>query len=910
MCLSYVCLILVFHVIKSCVNSCGVWSGRVVLICRPDAHMPLPYSPLPLVPLTHSGHAINAALENERVCGAALFLGAIGCFNCFTGCFSRQREDGDEDEDEGEDEDDAGQDEHQLATIPTRSPRLAAVPAPTSIVSPVIENTVPALAIDSPTEDLPAPTPNKCFESTLPFSVAFRRLTNPLPTGRVLTDLSPSLSSSAATSITALDINSRQTSAVVARGTGSSLRMARLRSSPLGSLVTSGFPADAGASSAASSSTDTLNGVDGEEMHQEGDSNTTTTTTCSPLLSDDPNIATEDANINFLNKMKAIHLNSSIPDYYETSSSISSSAYSATLSISTARSISPFALPPPQAPAAFATAAVGLPPPVLGFGYAFCGPPTGIVNAFTARPGLPLPFTWNTNWDVSASMDAGRYIAMDSFTSSVSCPDDAFPPSILLAIEQGSLAPFTSQTHLDTHASHNSYKAAAFAAAAAQGHAHDTDENDNGDSKMCGLFIRSFMVTSADSRVHSPSPLMPFVRIARETSTEGKGHAQVGFCTGAGEISSSYDEAVAGAIGAAVAPAATPSRKAAVEAEENWNFYLGQKQYMHDLLTATPITALPACQRDSQLHPIEMGVLPPSLSSLAPGSAGQVFSDGTLLHLSDEHLWLATLQHMLDYENHKASCTDLKYQAVLGKGNFAVVVEVGPEEDYNGAFAAKVIHLTGELTTFTERYKVAAASVKEVMLLKECLGMEGVVQIKAVALYRGNFVIILDLAQGTLFDFLKGQERSSVSEFVCRQICMQLVMSVEVLNNRGIIHGDIKLENVLVREDKFELTDLNVAMKGEPGHGLVGQMGTWGYWAPEVDENRYHDFRADLFSVGRVILHLACGNTSLFYADADEISSQLKEYQWSQAGIDTLLSILAYNPDNRPLAWQIEVTWQ
>ncbi|GAA5961624.1 hypothetical protein JCM21900_002829 [Sporobolomyces salmonicolor] len=123
-------------------------------------------------------------------------------------------------------------------------------------------------------------------------------------------------------------------------------------------------------------------------------------------------------------------------------------------------------------------------------------------------------------------------------------------------------------------------------------------------------------------------------------------------------------------------------------------------------------------------------------------------------------------------------------------------------------------------------------------------------------------------AGGELFDYLVEKGRLSLAE--TRRIFGQLVLGMAYLHGEGVVHRDLKLENVLLDERvNVKIADLGFGREFEKGKWMDTWVGTLGYCAPEVvSGKKYRGEEVDIWSLGVILYALLTG--SLPFDDDDE----------------------------------------
>ncbi|KAK3384555.1 kinase-like domain-containing protein [Lasiosphaeria ovina] len=115
--------------------------------------------------------------------------------------------------------------------------------------------------------------------------------------------------------------------------------------------------------------------------------------------------------------------------------------------------------------------------------------------------------------------------------------------------------------------------------------------------------------------------------------------------------------------------------------------------------------------------------------------------------------------------------------------------------------------------------------------------------------------LVVDLMNGG--DLRFHISRKTFTEDAVRFWIAELGCALRYIHGQGIIHRDVKPDNVLLDADgHVHLTDFNVASDIIPGKVLSSKSGTLAYLAPEVYAGHGYDVRADWWSLG--VLFFEC----------------------------------------------------
>ena len=94
-----------------------------------------------------------------------------------------------------------------------------------------------------------------------------------------------------------------------------------------------------------------------------------------------------------------------------------------------------------------------------------------------------------------------------------------------------------------------------------------------------------------------------------------------------------------------------------------------------------------------------------------------------------------------------------------------------------------------------------------------------------------------------------------------RKVLCEVCNALHVLHSRGIIHRDVKPENVIInKEGRVLLLDMNASRKTSAAQKDTVIMGTVGYASPEQLGLRQTDARTDIYAAGVLLNVMLTGN--------------------------------------------------
>lgn len=168
------------------------------------------------------------------------------------------------------------------------------------------------------------------------------------------------------------------------------------------------------------------------------------------------------------------------------------------------------------------------------------------------------------------------------------------------------------------------------------------------------------------------------------------------------------------------------------------------------------------------------------------------------------------------------------------------------------------------------------------------------------------------ISGGLMFNLC--QNLGGMGENVGRMFFRQLIRTMDYMNQKNVVHRDIKIENILLDEKmNIKLADYGFATYRKI-ESLKTYRGTMSYMAPEIKKGELYDGRqTDIFSAGVVLFIIVRGIFPFKEARKDEyffnliVTGQHEKYfnkikgdYLSDNFKDLIVKMLAYNARDRP----------
>lgn len=203
-----------------------------------------------------------------------------------------------------------------------------------------------------------------------------------------------------------------------------------------------------------------------------------------------------------------------------------------------------------------------------------------------------------------------------------------------------------------------------------------------------------------------------------------------------------------------------------------------------------------------------------------------------------------------------AAALEGRYQILkeLGRGGMGIVFQA-QDKQLNEQVAIKI------LSPLLSHDAEAIARMKREVSSARRITHPNVIRIHDIAEANGLHYVSMEFFHGTnLRDHVK--QSGALSQMQAYNIASQLCDGLEAAHRQGVIHRDLKSQNVIIdHANHVKIIDFGLARtaqaEGMTATGLI--MGTPEYMAPEQVAGKKVDERADIYSLGIILYELFTG---------------------------------------------------
>lgn len=163
----------------------------------------------------------------------------------------------------------------------------------------------------------------------------------------------------------------------------------------------------------------------------------------------------------------------------------------------------------------------------------------------------------------------------------------------------------------------------------------------------------------------------------------------------------------------------------------------------------------------------------------------------------------------------------------------------------------------------------------EIQILKICQHPNIIRLVDVFETFEEYYLVLEYLQGGDLFDYLKSRD-FNISEDQQRKFLGELTHAMKFLHDKGIIHRDLKLENVMMTTDhdtkaSTKLVDFGLSIILGPGQQKCEVYGTQGYIAPEMFMKQPYYKEVDCWSLGVLFYAILSGFMPFEHNDMEKL---------------------------------------
>ncbi|XP_060810314.1 serine/threonine-protein kinase polo isoform X1 [Amyelois transitella] len=235
--------------------------------------------------------------------------------------------------------------------------------------------------------------------------------------------------------------------------------------------------------------------------------------------------------------------------------------------------------------------------------------------------------------------------------------------------------------------------------------------------------------------------------------------------------------------------------------------------------------------------------------------------------------------------------TNSTYQRLrfFGKGGFAKCYEI-QDTSTNQIYAGKIVSKKLMVKTSQKEKMAQEISIHRSLQHKHVVGFHSFFEDSL------NIYIILELCKRRSMMELH-KRRKAITEPETRFYMYQILLGVQYLHSKRIIHRDLKLGNLFLDDDlHVKIGDFGLAARIEyEGERKQTLCGTPNYIAPEILTKKGHSFEVDIWSLGCIMYTLLVGKPPFETSTLKDTYKRIKQCEYSD-GVYLAMSVCLAGP--------------